>query len=367
MRYKAIISPLAPWKSPATAAASSRQAELDILKGLGIIFVIIGHMGSPAYGGNSILDYVYTFHIPLFFVVIGYLSLKVPQTNFGLYAKKRAKGLLLPYSLFFLFSLLWTNTVYPLSQGLRWFSFPLHPVDILKAFFLSGGYLEKIPLGNFPLWFLPLCFLACICFYWVVRIRDTRLMLAATLIIGLSTLPVQAMVTGRPAWHINALPAAVFFMLAGYLFRLLNERRNLKGNSFLAIVLIILGYMLSLGCGVGANIARINTYTYFASALVSVYGYYMLACESRNVYLEYIGRSSLYFFSLHALILQEIPVLKIDKFFINLGQDGLVVYAIQLLSVVLLTTVLVAVLQWLAGAGGLWSRHWLRAKSAIQP
>jgi len=63
-------------------------------------------MGSPKYGGNSILDYIYTFHMPLFFLVRGYLAVQVPYAVFGEYAKKKSKGLLIPYAIFFLFSFL---------------------------------------------------------------------------------------------------------------------------------------------------------------------------------------------------------------------------------------------------------------------
>ena len=326
----------------------SRNIDVDILKGLGIIFVILGHMGSPLYGGDSILVYIYTFHMPLFFVVMGYLAVKITHTKFGEYARKKAKGLLIPYTLFFLFSFLWTNTVYPLGQGLDWFSFPFQWGDFVQAFFLSGGYLEKIPLGNFPLWFLPLCFATTLFFYGVVQIKDKRILVAATIIIALATIPIQNVITGRPAWHINVLPAALFFMLVGYLYRLYGERLAKYGNSFLAIGLIVFGYVLSLGLGMGASIAHVNTYSYFLCSLISIYGYYMLARESQNKYLAYIGRNSLYFFSLHALVLLELPALKIDQFFIGIGEDGVIIYIIQLLSVLLLTTALVAMIRYAA-------------------
>jgi fucose 4-O-acetylase-like acetyltransferase len=42
---------------------------LDALRGLGMIFVIIGHMTVPEF----VQKFVYSFHMPLFFAISGYL------------------------------------------------------------------------------------------------------------------------------------------------------------------------------------------------------------------------------------------------------------------------------------------------------
>lgn len=62
---------------------------LDTLKGLGILCVVFGHSGHPyAY-------LVFTFHMPLFFFISGYLyQSKAPL---GSYLFRRARQLLLPY------------------------------------------------------------------------------------------------------------------------------------------------------------------------------------------------------------------------------------------------------------------------------
>lgn len=46
-----------------------RIDSLDILKGIGIILVVVGHMiGNQLY----IRPWIYAFHMPLFFMVSGY-------------------------------------------------------------------------------------------------------------------------------------------------------------------------------------------------------------------------------------------------------------------------------------------------------
>lgn len=52
-------------------SSTKRQREtwIDVLKGIGIILVVIGHVSL----GNTLNSWIYTFHMPLFFSVSGYL------------------------------------------------------------------------------------------------------------------------------------------------------------------------------------------------------------------------------------------------------------------------------------------------------
>ena len=47
--------------------AKERDKSIDSLKGLGIILMIIGHVNTP------LRDFIFSFHMPLFFFISGYL------------------------------------------------------------------------------------------------------------------------------------------------------------------------------------------------------------------------------------------------------------------------------------------------------
>lgn len=66
---------------------------IDILKGIGILAVVWGHSGS------SIAKYLYWFHMPLFFLISGFLynHTKAQSTSARSYTLQKAKHLLLPY------------------------------------------------------------------------------------------------------------------------------------------------------------------------------------------------------------------------------------------------------------------------------
>lgn len=73
-----------------------RNMTIDILKDIGILFMVIGHSGAP-------LDrFIYLFHMALFFMVSGYLWSDNKAQNFPAakaFLVSRLKGLLLPYAL----------------------------------------------------------------------------------------------------------------------------------------------------------------------------------------------------------------------------------------------------------------------------
>lgn len=70
--------------------SNNRIDYFDIAKGIGILCIIAGHMGL-----TTIDHIVFTFHVPLFFLISGYfISLK---DTFNEYAIKRTKNLIIPY------------------------------------------------------------------------------------------------------------------------------------------------------------------------------------------------------------------------------------------------------------------------------
>lgn len=72
-----------------------RISYLDILKGFGIFFVIFGHITHI----NILREYIWNFHMPLFFFVSGLLY--KPNSGFKEFLKKRIKSIYFPYVFFF--------------------------------------------------------------------------------------------------------------------------------------------------------------------------------------------------------------------------------------------------------------------------
>lgn len=80
--------------------AKERIAEFDLMKGLGILLMVVCHRLPEV---TSLYDWIHTFHMPLFVFISGYLF---RPRSFRQLVERSAKRLLLPFSVVFLLFLL---------------------------------------------------------------------------------------------------------------------------------------------------------------------------------------------------------------------------------------------------------------------
>ena len=73
---------------------TERVAFIDITKGIGILMVVLGHAYLLPY---DLFKVFFSVHMPLFFLVSGYVFHFRPEDRFLPFLKKNAKGLLVPY------------------------------------------------------------------------------------------------------------------------------------------------------------------------------------------------------------------------------------------------------------------------------
>ena len=70
-----------------------RDSAVTYTKAVGIILMVIGHSNCP----QMLWDFIYMFHMPLFFIMAGYcFKDKYLQTPVD-YVKKKLKGIYLPF------------------------------------------------------------------------------------------------------------------------------------------------------------------------------------------------------------------------------------------------------------------------------
>ena len=130
----------------------NRYTEIDIARGIGIFLVVLGHsikQTGVSAGWIKILTYIiYSFHMPLFFCLSGFVSAKILTMNRkerGSYIVARARRLLIPY----------------FTIGLIYIPIKLKMSDVAVKPFTTGD-IWKILIGQNPdvsLWFLYILFL----------------------------------------------------------------------------------------------------------------------------------------------------------------------------------------------------------------
>ena len=74
-----------------------RIAWIDIVKLLGIIAIFCGHLGT---GTGNLYDFVFLYHVPLFFFVSGIFAVRLESLSFKEALKKRFEQIIVPYIFF---------------------------------------------------------------------------------------------------------------------------------------------------------------------------------------------------------------------------------------------------------------------------
>jgi len=145
-------------------AVTERKEHIDILKGIGIISVVIGHaLNTEVFPSNicdSIRKFVYIYHLPVFFICSGYLfNNKGFISLFHSIKKKYKKFVIINFLSFLLFPLwVFLDILEPFnSYGL------LSKMYRIILFRTSGIFVQAM-------WFIPFLCITQIMFYYIIKI-----------------------------------------------------------------------------------------------------------------------------------------------------------------------------------------------------
>lgn len=131
-----------------------RIKEIDIEKAFGIILMIMGHQ----FYGESFDKFIHGFHMPMFFIISGFLYRS--KNDFILFLKRKTQTLIVPYFFFAAFHLL----VFFVMRGCS----ISESLDRLYHIFLFNH--EKLPICG-AIWFLSSLFFAEIIYYWLDKLN----------------------------------------------------------------------------------------------------------------------------------------------------------------------------------------------------
>ncbi len=291
---------------------------IDMAKGYGILAVFIGHMVQSSPLGL----FVYSFHLPLFFFISGYLF--KTDGNLWHFLKKKARSILLPY---FTLGLLvvFCDAFYPLFFSGHHFSSKHLMYELSKEF---TAYLFQCRYST--LWYLAVLLGVNILMFFVCKIEKN--LMQAVVVIALFT---GAMVYyyvlggGELFWNIDAAFPALLFFWAGYFIKDKNLVENWLMNSvrkpailvgslsvniiFNALNLVFFDYGLEMyRCSYGMPLFTV------ISAFGGILFVIILSIMTTAKPIIYIGKNSLIFFMWHQAVVY--PVL--DAVYYMIGVEG---------------------------------------------
>ena len=156
---------------------NKRLDYIDMAKGIGMLLVLLGHLqGDQIFTLSPYIHpfcvFIFSFHMPMFFIISGILiAIKSEETkDFATTAKKRFRGIMIPYYWFSFFYLL--VVIKALIGG------AIAPETLyVNLWYVIGGY------GMNVLWFLPAIFLGELLFVFLKqKINDDKLFIAVVTI-----------------------------------------------------------------------------------------------------------------------------------------------------------------------------------------
>ena len=317
---------------------------LDGAKGYALLAVMLGHLIegmnlqiSRITGVETwpILAILYSFDIPAFFMISGYLF-KMPETGFFTYLKRKLKGLILPY---FILGIIIVLSYMAINGE-------------LSAFFLKKHLLELVVQNRYQtLWYLASAFLALLLFYllvWATRGRQVVLGIVATAILVLG-LAYYRLGGGPLPWNLDTVPVACFFAWVGYLLRQhdFTDRRFVFPFTLVLALAFTFSNMLLGGWYLNMYWCQYSIEPMvIAAAVVGSLALLAFARLWAPAPVRLLGRKSLIFFALHQVVSVELweIICRNLHLFLKQGMVNFVLYIVLGMVFVLVTMAIAQVI-----------------------
>ncbi|QAA34727.1 acyltransferase family protein [Clostridium manihotivorum] len=279
----------------------SRVTWIDIAKGYGILFVILGHIGA-----SFLKSEIYTFHIPLFFFLSGCVF-SANKYNLKNFIKRKIKTIIIPYIMLGIPMIIFTFFKMYNENNRN-----INDYGLLVVKFLMQ---ERL----WTLWFMACLFWLNILFYLLVKRLNNNYKKVGAATITLMILGVlYYKFIGVPLiWNIDVCLTAIPFFYAGYLFKNEHYIQNIVLKKERKLICFIIFLFINLFCGMlahkidggGLEMFR-SSYGFAPLTYLSAFGgivCIVIISSSFDIkFIKYIGANSLVYFAWHQTIIMPI-------------------------------------------------------------
>lgn len=184
----------------------------DIAKSIGIFLMVCGHTSIP----SIISNWIYSFHMPLFFIISGFFFSKKGEGMLAPYIIRKVKSLLVPY-------------------------FKYSIVVYVGMILIGVPDYHALLVGwkGYALWFIPVLFFTEICFALLVKINYYYVVV---FLMGGIGYVLYENVIFLP-YKIEVVFSSVMFFFLGYICR--DILRTIKPNMIVIIVVFISNFLIA--------------------------------------------------------------------------------------------------------------------------
>ena len=198
---------------------------IDWAKVFAIYLVVLGHLLSKTGREGYIFNFIYSFHMPFFFFISGYLF-TIKENNFRSFLKGSIRSLLVPYVLLNLIGNFFLIPTWVLAK--QW------PLDQLFSFITADGRGEPGPT-----WFLVCLFQVRLLSYFIVRQTSVwRLLVVSFCILIAYLFPFHLY------WRIDTVFMVIPFYIAGYELKSKLSFFSSKISFFILLLIVLLLTMI---------------------------------------------------------------------------------------------------------------------------
>lgn len=258
---------------------------LDYAKGIGILLVVLAHIYcfNPDINRELLVIWIYSFHMPLFFIISGMLLKYKNENDIKKVIISRIKGLLIPYLFFSLLSIIVKIIINGFDKNMViW--------DLIYS---------AIGIGIDVLWFLPALFIGEILFVLInkmIKNNYAKVLLIAFLFIGSTFISKE---NGLILLLISRGLIALGFVAIGYLGFEFVHNRDI--NLVILITLFIIHIITSRMNGFVDlnNLVFNNKLLYIFNSILGSFILIELCKLIKSNILVYLGKNSLIIMAIH--------------------------------------------------------------------
>ena len=320
---------------------AARDLSISVCKGIAIILMVAGHAEAPELFTN----FIYTFHMPLFFITAGYFFSRRHADNPWDFCQRRFKGLYMPFLkwslLFLVLHNFWFNIGLLNEQYGNWTGGVTHPYSwkqffsrLLSIFYSMSGY-DEFLAGAF--WFFRGLLVASLLFLVLFLLIDRKLKLpmhqsAALICIGAVAFMAFHVYSGvKMTYYPNGFwreTWGIFFFGIGVIYRYYEPK--IPSGGFLSLL-----YLAILCIAAWFHFSGMNNgclpRDLWSLPLTGCVGFLMVRHASKIICgresrlkrtLVFIGENTLYVFIFHIISFKAVSLIKIWWYDLDPAQIG---------------------------------------------
>lgn len=301
---------------------------VDILKGFGILFMLIGHrIGSEGEGiSYALLVWICSFHMPLFFFLSGYtfnVERYKGRKGFIAFGVKKIKTLLVPMALFSIFSICFEIFYY----GMIFKSIDGYDTLIngLAGIIVQGNQIEF----GARYWFLPCIFISEVLFYIILKNRVIPILLASLFLYAMGYIWIIRIGILLP-WSLETSFVTIVFICIGYVTRKKNIVDKISNKYVMALMMLLLNIVFTyinysvLGKYIDLHLDRLgNPVCFLGETLAGTFFMVLLFSNCNKLKcIQYIGKNSCIYYCLGDLFMFIPDILQYNVFHIDIQVLG---------------------------------------------